>query len=230
MTQKEIKNRIMDMAENSYAEFSSALIPGAPKMYGVRIPALRKFAKEIAAGDWNVYLEEATEDSFEETMLQGLVIGYVNTDLETRLQLLETFVPKINNWSVNDSVAATMKFAIKNRERVWDFLQQYLMSEREFEIRFGVIMLMDHYLTPEYIGKVLDAWNRVKQGDYYVDMGVAWGLATAYAKFPKETEDFLQTCTLSKDILHMAARKMVESYRIPKEAKEKMKERYYKKK
>ena len=155
-TNDEVKERIIAMAEGNYQVFSSSLIPGCHNMLGCRIPALRDLAKEICKTDFRKYLENATDDYFEETMLQGFVIGYAKMDMEERLLYAEKFIPKIKDWSVNDGFCSTFKSASKDREKVWEFLQPYAESNKEFEIRVAAVMYMNYFLTEQYIDRVLE--------------------------------------------------------------------------
>ena len=98
------------MVEPEYQKFSAALIPNITNVLGVRLPALRKIAKQLASGDWRTYLETAEDEYFEEVMLQAMVIGHVQADLDELLKAIETFVPKIDNWSVCDSFCAGLKY------------------------------------------------------------------------------------------------------------------------
>lgn len=215
---------LVENASSDYARFSSSLIPGCRKMYGVRIPVLRNIAKKLAKEQYPQCLMELTDDSFEETMLQGFIIGYARIDLDERLRRLAEFVPKIDNWSINDSVCITMKFTTGNRARVWEFLKKYLNSNREFEVRFAVIMLMDFYLTEEYIDQVLEIYENIRLLDYYVMMGVAWSLATAYDKFPEKTMQILQNGKLPKPTCRKAIQKMIESHRVSEADKQILRE------
>ena len=101
MTNKEIRSRLESMAETKYKEFSQALIPGCRPMLGVRIPALRTFAKELAKDDWKTYLDNAVDDSFEEVNLQGFVTGYAKADYDTIVPYVKKYVAKINDWSLS---------------------------------------------------------------------------------------------------------------------------------
>ena len=130
-------------------------------------------------------------------MLQGLVIGYVKAEMEELLEYAAAFIPKIHDWSVNDGFCSTFKIVRKHRAEVWDFLMQYRASESEFEQRVVAVMLMDH-----------------------CKMGVAWGIATAYAKFPQETQAFLLENELDDYTYNKAIQKMLESYRVSAEDKE----------
>lgn len=221
---KEIKECLKDMAEEKYKTFSGALIPGCENMLGCRIPGIRKLAKEIAGTDFRSYLESAADDWFEETMLQGFVIGYAKMDIEERLFYAERFIPKIKDWSINDSFCATFKAAVSHRERVWEFLLPYADSDKEFEIRVAAVMYMNYFLTEEYIGRVLEKLFAMKQDDYYAMMAIAWALATAYAKFPEETRNALDW-EWPKVTLNKAIQKMCESYRVSKEDKVELRKR-----
>ncbi len=220
ITNEEIRRCLEEQAEPNLREWNTRLIPGADAVLGVRIPKIRMLAKEIAKQDWRTYLKNAREDSYEETLLQGLVIGCVKGEIGEILSYASDFIPKIHDWSVNDSFCSAFKIAAKNRERAWEFFMRYRESEREFEQRVVAVMLMDHFLTEEYIARTLDVWGSLANPGYYLKMGVAWGFATAYAKFPGETYAYLSEHPLDDYTYHKAIQKMLESYRIPAEEKE----------
>lgn len=220
MTNQEIRTYLEEHAEEKFRKFTSGLIPGSDMILGVRIPMLRDLAKKIAKDDWRTYLKEARDDSYEEICLQGFVIGYAKAEIDEVLSYAAAFIPRIHDWSVNDTFCATFKIARKNREKVWDFLMQYKDSSNEFEQRVVAVMLMDHFLVPEYIDRVLTVWDELKHDGYYRKMGVAWGIATAYAKFPKETHAFLMDNHLDDFTYNKSIQKMIESYRISPEEKE----------
>jgi len=214
-----MKEQLLDLADENYRKFSASLIPNINNVLGVRLPELRKIARKIAAGDWQAYLAQADSDYFEEIMLQGMVIGYAKSDIEEILRYTADFIPKIDNWSVCDSFCAGLKFTIPHRERVWAFLQPYLRSGQEYEIRFGVVMLLDFYIDAEYINRVLQLLDEAKHEGYYVKMAVAWALSTFYVKLPEPTLAYLQSNTLDDFTFNKALQKITESYRIDPEAK-----------
>lgn len=221
MTNEEIRECLLELADAKYQEFSSALIPGCRTMLGVRIPKLREFAKQLAKGEVEEYLQSASDEIFEEVMLQGMVIGYSKCDIEKKLEYAKNFIPKITDWSINDSFCSGMKCTIKHRERVFEFLQEYVSSEKEFEQRFVAVMLMDYFLTEEYIDQVLAILDGLKNDGYYTKMGVAWAIATAYAKFPEQTHTYMtELNTLDDFTYNKSIQKMIESYRISPEQKE----------
>lgn len=218
---KEIRQELIPLQDERYREFSSSLIPGSKPLLGVRIPVLRKLAKKIVKQeDWISFLEEGAEDYFEEMTVKAFVIGYADADIETVLEQAKQFIPKITDWSVNDSFCSAFRIAKKHRQRVWEFLMGYVDSKREFELRVVAVMLMDYYLTEEYIDRVLEVYNRILPVGYYTQMGVAWGIATAYAKFPEKTMGFLQDNRLDDFTYNKAITKMLESYRVADEDKD----------
>lgn len=209
-----IRKQLMEMADEEYRKFTSSLIPNVDNILGVRLPELRKLAKNIAKGDWRTYLAQADNRYFEETMLQGLVIGYAKTDIEERLRYVADFVPRIDNWSVCDSFCTGLKFTKNHRSLMWDFLQPYLSSDKEYEIRFGVVMLLLYFVEDEYIERVLQWMDRIRHEGYYVKMAVAWAISVCYVKYPEPTMAFLKNNTLDDFTYNKALQKIIESLRV----------------
>lgn len=220
----DIRKKLIDISEEEYRIFQEKLIPNQNNILGIRIPKLRNLAKEIVKGDWEGFLKNGKEEYFEEIMLKGMVIGYIKVPLELRLELIRWFVPKIDNWSVCDSFCVGLKFAKKHREEVWNFLKPYYQSNKEFEIRFGVVMLLSYFLEEEYIEESLKILNSIQHDGYYVKMGVAWAISIAYIKFPEKTMVLLLNNDLDNFTYNKALQKITESYRIDRETKEKIRQ------
>ncbi|MBQ3027675.1 MAG: DNA alkylation repair protein [Lachnospiraceae bacterium] len=216
----ELEPRLRALADEKLANFSSGLNPGCKPMLGVRLPELRKIAKEIAKEDYRDFLEHCPDTYFEYETLQAYVLGYAKDDIETILSYADRFVPKIKDWSVNDSFCQNFTVARKYRERVYDWLMGYAKKEEEFSQRVVAVLLMSHFLVPEYIDRVLAVMDTLQYDGYYTKMGVAWCVATAYAKFPKETAAYLAENQLRDWTYNKAIQKMCESYRVAAEDKE----------
>ena len=223
MNREEIRLWIQDRAEPDFQSFSAALVPGAGNMAGVRLPLRKSLAKDIARQpDWRIFVENTDDIWFEETMLRGMVIGCASMELEERLEQVAAFVPQIRNWSVCDSFCAAQKWAARSRDTVWMFLQPYLQSEEEFHIRFAAVMLLDHFLTEDFIDRVLEALDKMKLTGYYAQMAVAWAVSVAYVKFPQKTEDYLHRCRLDDFTYNKAIQKAIESRRVCETDKERL--------
>ncbi|MBP1759605.1 MAG: hypothetical protein H6Q63_522 [Firmicutes bacterium] len=217
--EQSIREQLFALSDEAYQEFSSALLPGTENILGVRLPELRKLAKQIAKSDWREYLATAQNDYLEEIMLQGMVIGYVKTDIEEVLRYAADFVPKIDNWSVCDSFCSGLKFAKDNKERVWEFLQLYLSSKEEYEIRFGVVMLLNFYVDEKYISNALKLLDQIKHEGYYVKMAVAWTISIYYINLPEITMKYLKHNTLDDFTYNKALQKITKSLRVRNETK-----------
>ena len=188
MENNQIRKRLKELADEEYRKFHTGLCPKSSEILGVRVPILRNFAKEIVKeGNIEEYLENALDNSYEEILLQGMVLGLWKTNIENFSKYLERFIPKINSWAVCDVSVAGFKITKKNMEYMWNFLQKYLKLNKEFELRFAIVMLLDFYITDEYIDKVLQILNNIKNDEYYVKMAIAWTLQVAFVKFPNET-------------------------------------------
>lgn len=221
-----IREKLFELQDQKYKEFNvmnTNLKHDSENVIGVRIPDLREIAKKIAKGNAEEYLENNPKQYHEEKMLQGFVIGYMKTSLEKRLEYLDNFVPIIDSWDICDCCVSTYKFVTKNQKEVWKYLKKYLASKKEFELRFAVIMLMDYYITEEYIDEILKIYDKIKSEKYYVKMGVAWALSVCYVKFPEKTMKFLKNNHLDDFTYNKALQKIIESYRVEKGQKEQIK-------
>jgi len=214
-----IREQLFELSDEEYQRFHSKLCPDTDNIIGVRLPLLRNLAKEIAKGDWREYLKSAQGDYNEEIMLQGIVIGYAKSDISEMLKHIQHFIPKINNWAVCDSFCNGLKYTKKNMNTVWEFINPYLNSKKEFEIRFGIIMLIGYYINGEYIDRVLQLLDKVKHEGYYVKMAVAWAVSICYVKFPEKTMGYLKNNSLDNFTYNKALQKIIESLRVDKETK-----------
>ncbi len=216
----QIRKQLEQLAEPEFQQFTSKLLPGVEHILGVRLPLLRSLARQLAKEEWKTYLCHAVDDSYEEVMLQGMVLGYARGDLQEKRKFLETFIPKINNWSVCDSVCSTIKLARSQPEEFWEFLQQYLNSREEFQIRFGLVQLLDYYVNETYLERVLEAVQQVQQEAYYVNMAQAWVISICYREFPEATLPILKKNTLNDFTHNKAIQKITESLKVSGEKKE----------
>ena len=218
-TRNEIIKELKNIADEEYKNFHSGLCPGTENILGVRVPILRKYAKTLVKEEGIGILNKLEDEYYEEIMLQGMLIGILKIDLDTRLDYLKKFIPKIDNWAICDITCAGLKFVNKNKEIVWDFLKEYLSSNKEFEIRFGVIMLLDYYLIDEYIDDVIKILNKTKCNSYYVRMAVAWTISVIYVKYKEKALIFLKENNLDDETYNKSLQKIIESNRVTKKEK-----------
>ncbi len=223
-TREEIRERLLTLRDPSYREFHSRLLPGTDNILGVRVPVLRRLAKEIARGDWETFLLENGREWYENDMLQGLVIGCARMDFSRRMELTKAFIPRINNWAVCDVFCGSLKDTKKNREQAWEFLRPYLESDQEYEIRFGVVMLLSHFVERDYLERAFCAFDSVTSEAYYVRMAVAWAVSVYFVHFQEEGFAYLKENHLDDWTYHKALQKITESYRVDQETKQRIRE------
>lgn len=219
----------MEAVDDEYRDFNKSLVPGetAP-MLGVRLPLLREMSKKIAKENGREYiqiLQKAEKEGniyHEELLLHGTMIGYLKCNVKERKKLLDAFIPYINNWAVCDSSCMTYKFMKKDTEEWFSYLLKYANSDKEYDIRFAVVSMLDHFVTEEFIDRVLGVISRIHHDAYYVKMAAAWAVSVCYVKFPQETEVLLREGKLDDFTQNKSIQKIRESYRVSKEDKDRL--------
>lgn len=208
------------MQDLKYKEFHSSLCPNVDNIIGVQIPKLRNIAKELAISNPTEYIELEDITLYEEKVIQGLLIGMSKLSIQETKKYLKKFIPKIDSWAVCDVVCSGLKIASKNQKEMWDFLENYINSNEEFEIRFVLVMYLDYYLNDEYIDRVIKNITKIKSDKYYVQMAIAWLLSVGYIKQKEKTLDYLKNNQLDNFTHNKTLQKIVESYRVSKDEKE----------
>ena len=213
-----IKEHLLQLAERGNKKFTESLNPGVEHILGIRVPDLRKLAARIAKGDWEAYLDAADTYYMEERMLQGMVLGCIrpDADVEVYLHRVTQFVWNINSWSVCDTFkfGGGKKFIEANKDRLWEYLKTWMHAEGEYEIRFGVVMAMQHFIDEEHLGELFSLYDGIRHEGYYVRMAVAWALSVCFVKFPERTLAYLKQNSLDKFTYNKALQKITESYRV----------------
>jgi 3-methyladenine DNA glycosylase AlkD len=222
-----VLNRLQALADpgEEFRDFSKRIVATNYEILGVRTPALRKLAKEIAAGpDAEEYLWDGpgTEPVYEEVMLYGLVLAARsrNMALEELFTRLERLIPYFDSWAHVDLIISDLKLFARHRDEVFRRFAPLKTHPGEFEKRTFVIMLMDHFLDAEHVDFTLAEMSGVPQGQYYVDMALAWALSVALVKHWDRTEPLLREPVFSRFVHNKAIQKARESYRIAPEQKE----------
>lgn len=213
-----LRDQLLELCEPKYMKFTSALMPGVENVLGIRLPLLRKIAREIAAGDWRAYLAQAGDFYFEERMLQGMVISYARCDPAEKLEHVARFIPKIDNWAVCDCFCWRLKAA--ERQPMWEFIRPRFRTEAEYEVRFAVVMALGNFVDQAHLEDLLQLLDGIRHEAYYARMGMAWAVSVCYIKFPERTHAWLESCSLDDWTFNKSLQKIVESYRVSDAAKQ----------
>ena len=247
--------------DTHYREGHLRVINALPtrEVLGLHIPDIKKIAKQISKQGCEIIKSNGThhtcnngaeiircfEDEpdeslcYEETLIWGFLINAERAPLRRRLEMLETYVSILDNWAVCDTFCSDAKW-MKQAEKdfLWQFIEHWFKSDREFEVRFATVASMCHFTDEEWLprvfqkidgidfssikseyktikGKPQKAQEGTVQGaaPYYVRMGVAWLLATTLARFPNQTREFIRTTRLPQDVIKLYIRKARESFR-----------------
>lgn len=182
---------------------------------------LRKLAQNLLKEyDLQTILNNCNDEYFEEVLLQGLVIAYAKMPFSEKLPYIKEFVPKIDSWAISDTFVPTLKIKKQDLELAWNFIIPYTKSVEQFDIRFAVIMMLDYFITEEYVDKVLEELDKIHHDGYYVKMAVAWTVAEIGVKFNDKAIKYIQNDNLDDFTHNKAIQKMRESYRIDDVQKE----------
>lgn len=216
-----IREELFKLKDDKCKDFSSKLTRTKYPMLGVRIPLIKKLAKYISKSNYLECFCNEKNPFFEEVMLEGLMIGFFK-DINEVLSKLEIFLSKIDDWSVCDSTCSNLKITNKNKDIMWKFITKYKDSDKEFEVRFMVVMMMDYFLEAKYISEIFKIIDNVKSDKYYVKMAIAWLLATSIVKCERETLEYINNCKLDNFTFNKMISKCCDSYRISNELKDKL--------
>ena len=144
-----------------------------------------------------------------------MIIGLSKKEkFEEIKKYIESYIPKINNWALCDVFCAGLKITSKYEKEMWQFIQKYLKSDKEFEIRFGVVIILDYYIKEEYLEEIFKIIEKIENDGYYVKMAIAWLLSKCLVYFYEETVEFLTKTKLDKFTKNKSIQKAIESYRI----------------
>lgn len=215
----DLQKRLYELSDAEYAVFQAKLTPTVPKesFLGVRVPVLRKFAKDYSKeAEHEAFLSELPHEYYDENMLHGLLIEQIK-DYEKCIAETERFLPYVDNWAVCDIMSP--KVFGKNKNRLIEKIREWTGSEMPYTVRFGMEMLMSHYLDADFEPEYLEIPAAVRSDEYYVNMMTAWFFATALAKKWDAAIPYLEERRLSEWVHSKTIQKAIESNRISDERK-----------
>lgn len=219
----DIQSRLFELADKKYADFQAKLTPTIEreKFIGVRVPEVRKLAKEIyKSGEYEAFLSELPHKYYDENMLHGLILSEFK-DYELCVIEVDKFLPYVDNWAVCDIMSP--KCFKKNKESLLEKIKEWTKSDEVYTSRFGIEMLMSHYLDDNFKEEYLEIPASVKLEDYYAKMMVAWFFATALTKQWDATILYVEEGNLEPWTHNKTIQKARESLRIVPEKKEYLK-------
>lgn len=220
MENSEIKARLESAKDEKNAIFFQKISPTAKNVTGVRVPFIRKLAKEIVKDNGKDFLENYIIDTHEDFLLYGIVIAYIKAPLEEKFAMLEKYIPQIYDWSGCDIVISSFKFKENELGRVYDFIMKYRFSKNEYETRFMIVMLLNSFIREEYLDKIKDILETETFDKYYTQMAAAWLISVMFVKYREYTLNYLKHNSLDDFTHNKALQKIRESLRVSTSDKE----------
>ena len=216
---KEIKKHLLELKETDYKEFMAKLIPNVDPetVMGIRTPALRNYAKELAKrDDVDDFLHALPHDLFDENQLHAFILSELK-DYERCIKEVDAFLPYVDNWATCDQLSP--KVFKKHKEELLKSIKAWLKSKETYTVRFAIGMLMQYFLDDEFDETYPKTVSKIKSDEYYINMMIAWYFATALAKQYDAIIPYIEGKVLDKWTHNKTIQKAVESYRITDEQK-----------
>ena len=216
---EEIRKALIENAEEKYKAFHGSLVPTQERggMLGVRVPVMRRLAKQFAKReDVSDFLRDLPHTYYEENAVHSFLIEQIK-DYEICMAETEIFLPYIDNWAVCDCFSPKV-FAMHKPE-LFDQCKDWLQVHHTYTVRYGLVMLLKHFLTEEYAEEALELASRVDSEEYYINMAVSWLFAEAVGKCPETAIPYLEGNVLKTEVHNKAIQKAVESRKVPEATK-----------
>ena len=219
MNATDIRSKLFELQDIKYRDFQAKLIPTAApdSVIGVRTPDLRKLAKQLVKEpDTAEFLNALPHEYFDENQLHAFILSEMK-DYPRCIDEVCRFLPYVDNWATCDQMSP--KIFKKNRPELLTYIKKWIASDETYTIRFGVGMLMEHFLDEDFDLSYPEMVASLRSDEYYVNMMIAWYFATALAKQYESIIPYIEEKRLAVWTHNKAIQKSVESYRITPEQK-----------
>ena len=222
-----ITQTLFENADESYKNFHQSIVPTLLKgrIIGVRVPVLRKIAKQLKKDESskslaNEFLQELPHEYYDEEMLHAIILSD-ERDFSTALERTREFLPYIDNWAVCDTFCP--KAFCKNKNALWREIEKWLESEKTFTVRFGIVNAMRFFLDEDFSAEKMKKVLEVSNEDYYVRMAIAWYMSVALVKQWEVAIKVVEGKSLGAWVHNKSIQKSCESFRLSAEQKQYLK-------
>lgn len=215
-------NYLFSLQDLKYKEFNKKLTFTKYEIIGIRVPILRKIAKEIIKSDYHKFLDNGGTTYYEEIFIEGLVIAALPES--EIMNYLPNYILKIDNWAICDSFCNSLKIVKINPLKYFEYFSIYINSEEEFSVRVALVVFLNFYIKKKYLNKIFNLIDQIKIDKYYTNMAIAWLLSEMFIKYPEETQKYLNKTKINDFTFNKMISKVCDSYRVSEEVKIRLKE------
>lgn len=212
-------NYLKSISDNKYRDFNKKLISSKKKILGIKMPILKRIAKDIYKGDYEKFLKINKNIYYEEVMLRLLIIGNIKSIEELEKYFFKS-IDLIDNWALCDTFCSSLKIVKSNKKYFLKIIDKLINSKKDYYIRVGLVLLLDYYVESDYLDLIFNYINKLDNDSYYVSMAASWLLCEVFIKYQSETLEYLNNNNLNKFIINKMICKIRDSYRVDKEMKD----------
>lgn len=215
-----VVENLFELQDLDYKNFQKKLMPtiSADDIIGIRIPVLRKFAKEFARTKYKEdFLNNLPHKYYDENNLHALLIENIK-EYDKCIEKLELFLPYIDNWATCDLLSP--KIFKNHPKKVYQKIKIWIKSKNTYTVRFAIVTLLSNYLDDEFKEEMLEIVKGVKSKEYYINMAIAWYFSIALVKQYDSAIKIIEEKSLDKFVHNKSIQKAIESYRIDKKTKD----------
>ena len=216
----DITSKLRSMADLEYLDFSKKIVNSSYELLGVRLPVLRKLAKELSKTDAYDEFADKPKTFYEEVLLHGILAGLRKGTPKEHIRDAERFLSETDSWGQTDSAITGWKWIAKDPDAYRDWMKNLLNDDREFYRRTGILISMRYYPGKEDTEETVKSFAKGGSDGYYVKMMMAWYLAERAVLYPEYVLEYLGKEIPDPWTANKAIQKIRESYRFSKEYKQ----------
>ena len=215
---------LYSLKDEKFKDFSTKIIVD-DYLIGIRTPILKTISKNIFKGNYKEFLNVCRMKTYEEKLIYGLVIGNISDFNKETIKYVNKYSKMINNWALCDLFCSNLKFVKNNKQEVFNYILDNINSDNLWIRRLCFVLLLDYYIESDYIDNIFELCDTYNTNDYYVEMSVAWLISICYIKEKDKTIKYLNSNRLNYFTYNKALQKIIESKRVTKEEKEKLRKK-----
>lgn len=216
---KEFLDYLKNNSSINTKEFNERIISTKYEILGLKLPFLRKLAKEIIKGNYISFLNNLDNKYYEIILLIGFVIANIK-DENIFIEYFYKYLDLIDNWSLCDSFVASLKIVKNKKQEFINILDDLKLCNKTYYVRVGIVILLNYYIEDEYLDYIFNYLNDINSTEYYINMAKAWLIQSVFVKYPDMVINYFKDNNESDFVINKSISKIRDSYKVSKELKD----------